>query len=63
MSNLERIVPDDIVQKRSLWAKVSLWAKEPRNRFFVGGDEGVRRAGVPKVWPLVRDSIQRNATV
>jgi hypothetical protein len=63
MSNLERIVPEEIIQKRSLWAKLSLWAKEPRNRFFVGGDEGVKRAGIPKVWPLIRESIERNSTI
>jgi hypothetical protein len=61
MSNLERVVPEEVIEKRSLWAKVSLWAKEPRNRFFVGGEEGVRRAGIPKVWPLIKESIERNS--
>jgi hypothetical protein len=61
MSNLERIVPERLVDKRSLWAKATYWMKEPRNRFFVGGEEGVRKANLPKVWPLIKQSIERNA--
>lgn len=61
IANLERIVDHDLLQKRSTWAKLSAWMKEPRNRFFVGGDEGVRKAGIPKAWPKILENIQSNA--
>jgi hypothetical protein len=61
IANMERIVDKDLQQKRSTYAKLSAWMKEPRNEFFVGGEEGVRKAGIPKAWPMIWESIQRNA--
>jgi hypothetical protein len=59
IANIERVVKEEAQRNRSMWAKVSGWMKEPRNKFYVGGLEGERRSREPGVWSAVSRHIQR----
>ncbi|KAF2402711.1 hypothetical protein EJ06DRAFT_505668 [Trichodelitschia bisporula] len=62
IANIVRVIPG-IQDKTSLWAKMSVWVREPRNKFFVDGMEGIRRSRAPGVWELVMKEIKKRPVV
>jgi len=62
LANIER-VNDELLAKRTMWAWLTTWMREPRNKFYVGGVEGVKRSRAPGVWELVWDQIRKKPVV
>ena len=62
LANIER-VNDEVLTRRTLWAWLTTWMREPRNKFYVGGADGVKRSRAPGVWELVWDQIRKKPVV
>jgi hypothetical protein len=56
-ANMVRVNPEAVAQ-RTLYARLSMWAKEPRNKFYVGGGEGIKRSRAPGIWEVVWANIR-----
>jgi len=62
LANIQ-LVNDDLLARRTLWAWLTTWMREPRNKLYVGGAEGMKRSRAPGVWKLVWEQIQKKPMI
>ena len=62
LANIERM-NDEVLARRTVWARLTTWLREPRNKFYVGGVEGEKRSRAPGVWQLVWEQIRKKPAV